>query len=182
MLSLRWLPAHPPAPGRRRPAVLLVAAAAALAVVAAGGSDRAAGHPAAVAAQAQGGRLIVLAGGDVDSVDPGVTYYTFGNTVANATQRTLLGSPPTTRSGSVPDLAEAPPEVSPDGLTVTVRIKRGVRFSPPVNREVTSRDVKYAIERGFFRTVANPYAKLYFGDLVGAEAWRHPTTRRSSSG
>jgi peptide/nickel transport system substrate-binding protein len=170
MLSLRWLPAHPPAPGRRRPAVLLVAAAAALAVVAAGGSDRAAGHPAAVAAQAQGGRLIVLAGGDVDSVDPGVTYYTFGNTVANATQRTLLGSPPTTRSGSVPDLAEAPPEVSPDGLTVTVRIKRGVRFSPPVNREVTSRDVKYAIERGFFRTVANPYAKLYFGDLVGAEA------------
>jgi peptide/nickel transport system substrate-binding protein len=171
MLSLRWLPAHPPATGRRRRAVLLAAAAAALAVVAAGGSDGAAvSHPPAVAAQAQGGRLIVLASGDVDSVDPGVTYYTFGNTVANATQRTVLGSPPTTGSGSVPDLAEAPPEVSPDGLTVTVRIKRGVRFSPPVNREVTSRDVKYAIERGFFRTVANPYAKLYFGDLVGAQA------------
>jgi peptide/nickel transport system substrate-binding protein len=38
-----------------------------------------------------------------------------------------------------------------------------------VHREVTSADVKYAIERGFFSTVANGYAGTYFGDLVGAE-------------
>jgi peptide/nickel transport system substrate-binding protein len=146
-------------------------AAAALAVVAAGGSDGAAvSHPPAAAAQAQGGRLTVLAGGDVDSVDPGVTYYTFGLMVTGATQRALLGSPPTAGGATVPDLAEALPDVSPDGLTVTVHLRRGVRFSPPVNREVTSRDVKYAIERGFFRTVGNPYAQLYFGNLVGARA------------
>ena len=44
----------------------------------------------------------------------------------------------------------------------------GVRFSPPVNREVTSQDVKYAIERGFFSTVANGYAQAYLCDIVGA--------------
>jgi peptide/nickel transport system substrate-binding protein len=176
MLSLRRLPARSPASRCRRPAVLVAAAAAALAILAEGGSSdgAAVSGPRATAAQAQGGRLTVLAGGDVDSVDPGITYYTFGNTVANATQRTLLGSPPAAGSASVPDLAEAPPEVSPDGLTVTVRIKRGIRFSPPVNREVTSRDVKYAIERGFFRTVANPYATQYFGDLAGAQAAAPP--------
>jgi peptide/nickel transport system substrate-binding protein len=96
--------------------------------------------------------------------------------VATATQRALLGSPPTAGSGIVPDLASEPPQVSPDGRTVTVHIMRGVRFSPPVNREVTSRDVKYAIERGFFRTVANPYAGSYFRDLTGARAGAPPGT------
>jgi peptide/nickel transport system substrate-binding protein len=76
----------------------------------------------------------------------------------------------------VPDLAAAPPQVAPDGRSVTVTIKPGIRFSPPVNRAVTSRDVKYAIERGFFRTVANPYAPLYFGDIVGARPNAAPGT------
>jgi peptide/nickel transport system substrate-binding protein len=55
-----------------------------------------------------------------------------------------------------------------------VTIREGVRFSPPVNREVTARDVKYAIERGFFNTVNNGYAGSYFGDLVGAELGARP--------
>ena len=51
-----------------------------------------------------------------------------------------------------------------------------MRFSPPVSREVTSADVKYAIERGFFNTVNNGYAGAYFGDLVGAEPGAKPGT------
>jgi peptide/nickel transport system substrate-binding protein len=51
---------------------------------------------------------------------------------------------------------------------VTVHLRKGVKFSPPVNREVTSADVKYAIERGFDTSVANGYVGAYFGDLVGA--------------
>jgi peptide/nickel transport system substrate-binding protein len=58
--------------------------------------------------------------------------------------------------------------VSGGGKTVTVHLRRGVRFSPPVNREVTSADVKYAIERGFASSVANGYVAAYFGDLIGA--------------
>ena len=41
-------------------------------------------------------------------------------------------------------------------------------FSKPVSREVTSADVKYAIERAFTANVANGYARVYIGDLVGA--------------
>ncbi|MFL5840928.1 MAG: ABC transporter substrate-binding protein, partial [Thermoleophilaceae bacterium] len=144
--------------------------------VATAGAGAAVSQPAATTTQAQGGKLTVLAAGDVDSIDPGIAYYTFGGMVSIATQRPLLGSPPTAGSGIVPDLATELPQVSPDGLTVTVHIKRGVRFSPPVNREVTSRDVKYAIERGFFNTVPNGYADLYFRDLVGARPGAPPGT------
>ena len=83
--------------------------------------------------------------------------------------RTLYTYAPTTRRRSCPTSRPAPPQVSADGKTLTVRIRRGVRFGPPVNREVTSRDVKYAIERGFNPNVANPYASTYYGDLVGAD-------------
>ena len=46
--------------------------------------------------------------------------------------------------------------------------QEGVMFSKPVSREVTSKDVKYAIERAFTSNVQNGYAGVYIGDLVGA--------------
>jgi peptide/nickel transport system substrate-binding protein len=52
---------------------------------------------------------------------------------------------------------------------VTVKLRTGVKFSPPVNREVTSADVKYGIERAFFKTVNNGYAGTYFADIEGAK-------------
>ena len=71
-----------------------------------------------------------------------------------------------------PDLAEALPEVSPDRRTIKVRLRRGIRFGPPVDREVRSGDVKYAIERSFKPSVASPSGEAYFSDLVGVEAFR----------
>jgi peptide/nickel transport system substrate-binding protein len=94
--------------------------------------------------------------------------------VVRATQRPLLGFSPGDPARPVPDLADALPEVSPDGRTVTVHLRAGVRFSPPVDRAVTSQDVKYAIERGFFRTVVNRYVGAYFADLVGAKLGAAP--------
>src|SRR5262249_40147156 len=41
------------------------------------------------------------------------------------------------------------------------------------------KDVKYAIERGFFNTVQNGYAGAYFGDLVGAKIGVKPGTQIS---
>ena len=66
-------------------------------------------------------------------------------------------------------MASGPPEISSDGKTVTVHIRSGVHFSPPVNREVTSADVAYAIERGANPNVANPYFSAYFASLEGCE-------------
>jgi peptide/nickel transport system substrate-binding protein len=116
----------------------------------------------------QGGVLTVPWSGDVDSIDPGVTYYSGGYMVANATQRTPMAYEPG-KTEARPDLAVEAPTVSADGKTVTLKLKSGVRFSPPVEREVVADDVKYAIERGFFKTVNNPYAGSYFADIVGAK-------------
>ena len=41
---------------------------------------------------------------------------------------------------------------------------------------MTAKDVKYAIERGFFNTVNNGYAGAYFGALRGAEVGAKPGT------
>jgi peptide/nickel transport system substrate-binding protein len=127
-------------------------------------------------AQQRGGTLRMLALAEVDSIDPGAVYTISGAGLLTGVHRTLYSYPPQQFNAPVPDLAEGPPVVPPDGLSVTVRLRAGVRFSPPVNREVTSADVKYAIERGFFRTVASPYAGLYFGDLVGAREGAAPGT------
>ncbi len=102
--------------------------------------------------------------GDVDSIDPGITYYSGGYMVSGVTQRAPMAYEPG-RAQARPDLATTAPTVSDDGKTVTVKLRSGVHFSPPVKREVVAADVKYAIERGFFKTVNNPYAPAYFGDV-----------------
>src|SRR5205823_10909303 len=47
----------------------------------------------------------------------------------------------------VPDLAESIPAPTAGGTTYTFKLKRGVRFGPPVGRAITSGDIRYAIER-----------------------------------
>ena len=118
----------------------------------------------------KGGTLKILSAGDVDHIDPGQAYYSFTYEITRPTQRALLVPRPGSTS-VMPDLAASMPTVSRNGKTVTVHLKHGVRFSPPVNRDVTSADVKYAIERGFSASVANGYAGAYFSVLRGA-----PTT------
>jgi peptide/nickel transport system substrate-binding protein len=118
----------------------------------------------------RGGSLTFLSAGDIDFVDPGRTYYMFANVVQNATQRTLYSYEPQDGMKAVPDLAAGPPKIAADKKTITVHLKSGIRFSPPVDRAVTSGDVKYGLERGFSAVVPNGYARSYFGDLVGAPA------------
>ena len=81
-------------------------------------------------------------------------YCQMGVFICYSTQKPLYSYKPDDSTTMVPDLAEGPPEVSEDGKTVTVKIKPGVKYSPPYDKEVTSEDVKYAIERGFFTSVA----------------------------
>ncbi len=134
-----------------------------------------------------GGDLSVLASSDVDYVDPGAVYYQFGYMVTNATQRTLLGWAPDDTVEPSPDLAAEAPVFADDGKTVTFTLRPGVRFSPPVDREVTSADVKYAIERGLLPGVANGYEQIYLADLIGFEraveqARRNPSVAPDISG
>jgi peptide/nickel transport system substrate-binding protein len=119
----------------------------------------------------KGGTLKVLASDDVDYIDPGQGYYQFTFMITYATQRPLYSWQPDDTTDPTPDLAADAPEISEDGKTVTVKIRPGVKYSPPVDRVVTSKDVKYAIERGFLPTVANGYAGAYFGDITGVKAF-----------
>ncbi|MCW2984009.1 MAG: hypothetical protein JWR63_1579 [Conexibacter sp.] len=117
----------------------------------------------------KGGKITMLAGSDVDFLDPGHSYFTQGYMVIYPTQRTLYSFKPQDASKPVPDLAEGDPQVSADKKTITVKIRTGVKFSPPVNRAVTSKDVKYAFERFFSVNVGGQYGS-YFSSIVGAPA------------
>jgi peptide/nickel transport system substrate-binding protein len=116
----------------------------------------------------KGGVLQVLDETDFEHIDPGIAYYSLDYEVVFATQRPLYSNKPNTASEVSPDMASGPPEISSDGKTVTVKLREGVHFSPPVNREVTSEDVAYAIERGANPNVANPYFHAYWESLEGA--------------
>jgi peptide/nickel transport system substrate-binding protein len=149
-------------------AALCVTAALALAACGSGGSTTGATNDNGAGGKT-GGTLKVLTSQDAQSLDPGVTYSSLDLNVLAATERTLYTYKPNDPTNIVPDLAAGPPQISPDGKTLTVKIRKGVHYSPPVNREVTAADVKYAIERGFNPHVANPYASTYYGDIVGAD-------------
>jgi peptide/nickel transport system substrate-binding protein len=125
----------------------------------------------------KGGKLTALWAGDTDNIDPGVTYYQMGTQIIRATQATLYAPKIDDAAVNEPQLAESDPQVAEDGCTVTVKIKKDWKFSPPVDRVVTTKDIKYAIERGFFSNVNNGYAGPYFGGLQGAKVGADPGTK-----
>jgi peptide/nickel transport system substrate-binding protein len=115
----------------------------------------------------RGGTLTVLDESDFEHLDPGIAYYSLDYEVVFATQRPLYSQKPNSTEPT-PDMAEGQPEISADNKTVTVKLKEGVDFSPPVNREVTAEDVAYAMQRGANPNVANPYFHSYFESVEGA--------------
>ena len=121
----------------------------------------------------KGGTLTSYSSEDFLHLDPGAAYFTQDYTAVYPTQRTLLIYPPNSSTQLAPNLATEVPSTANGGITdggktITVHIQHGVKFSPPVNREVTSADVAYAIDRGANPNVGNGYFQAYFGNLVGA--------------
>jgi peptide/nickel transport system substrate-binding protein len=135
----------------------------------------------------RGGTLQVISAGDIDYMDPGAAYYQFTYILDYAWQRALMGWPPDEDEAAQPDLADGEPQVSDGGRTVTFKIKDGVRYSPPVDREIRAADFKYAIERGLMPGVANSYVSSYLGDVIGfdqavAAIEQNPTVAPEISG
>jgi peptide/nickel transport system substrate-binding protein len=114
----------------------------------------------------RGGTLTVLQETDFEHLDPGIAYFSVDYAVVFATQRPLYSQKPNSTEAT-PDMAEGAPEISGGGKTVTVHLKEGIHFSPPVNREVVAEDVAYAIQRGANPDVANPYIQSYFKAIEG---------------
>ena len=70
----------------------------------------------------------------------------------------------------VPDLATTVPKPTNGGRRYTFHLKNGVKFGPPVNREITSKDVKYALERMARPKNGAQYA-FYFPVIRGWDAY-----------
>ena len=79
----------------------------------------------------------------------------------------------------LPDLAAALPRITQHGQTYTFTLRSGVRFGPPVNREVTSRDVAYAFERMASAPEAAQYS-FYYSIIKGFAT--HPGPPRPIAG
>jgi peptide/nickel transport system substrate-binding protein len=118
----------------------------------------------------RGGTLQVL------SEAPTIGLDTAGFTsVARAYARTLYGynlsEPPDQATVPVPDIASGPPQRSADQRTYTFTLRAGVRYAPPVNREVTAADFITAIQRLYDDKASPSQGPVYADLIVGASRY-----------
>ena len=135
-------------------------------------SSSSATSSAGTSAVKNGGTVTVLeVAGGIDSLDPGYFYYQTDYTdLGQTTHRTLYGFRPVDTSPQ-PDLATGLPVLSNGGKTLTIHIRSGVHYSPPLaGRTVAAADIKYAMERCFLSQVGNGYAFAYYSSIVGVPA------------
>jgi peptide/nickel transport system substrate-binding protein len=115
----------------------------------------------------RGGVLNDLQSEDFEHLDPGQAYFQLDYQITNATQRTLYSYKPNTFSQATPDMAEGSAQLGDGNKLITINVRKGVHFSPPVNREVTAADEVYAFERIANPNVANPYYLGYLASIEG---------------
>jgi peptide/nickel transport system substrate-binding protein len=162
--------------GKRRQQVRLVGLALALALVAAacGGGDDEGGGGEQQATPEKGGvlRTAISDFGFTNGFDPTGEYVAVAIGLYGAMERTLMGYKHVADAAGnelVPDLASAPPEISSDGLKYTFKLKSGVKWAPPLNRDVTSKDVAYAFQRINTAPLVAQYGFWYYGVVKGMD-------------
>jgi peptide/nickel transport system substrate-binding protein len=130
----------------------------------------------------KGGTLLVYSQSDVEALDPGMAYAAFDFALLRGMVRELYSFNSRIEGERslqpVPDLADGPYQLSADGRTYTFRIRRGVRYAPPADREVQARDFIYAVERQLdpAHPSPNPYSRL----IRGADAFAAGKARQIS--
>jgi len=146
--------------------------AAALVATGAAGPNRAAGSNVSA-----GGTLKIGwedSFGFTDSFDPTGEY--LGDAIgiySSLLVRTLVGYNHVAGAAGnklVPDLATSVPKPSNGGKTYTFHLKKGVKFGPPVNRVITSKDVRYALERLAKPRNGGQYG-FYYSVIKGFDAY-----------
>jgi peptide/nickel transport system substrate-binding protein len=164
--------------GKRRQQVRLVGLALALALVAAacgGGDDSGSGGDGGQQATAERGgvlRTAITDFGFTNGFDPTGEYIGTAFDLYVTMARTLMATkhiagPP--GNEIFPDLASAPPEISSDGLKYTFKLKTGIKFGPPVSRDITSKDVAYAFQRINTAPLVAQYGFYFYGVVKGMD-------------
>lgn len=153
----------PSNPSKRAAIAALVLAA----VLPAGcGSGAGGPKPAVNERPGRGGELTVLGPAPPATLDPhrivGVT-----GVMAHAVAFRQLYVHVPGKDAPVADLAAGPADISEDGLTVTVPVKRTGRFGPEGGRRIVARDVEHGLERALGDPIAGPRARRLLGAIDG---------------
>jgi len=161
--------------GKRRQRLRLVGLALAVALLAAacgGGDDDGGGTQQATP---QRGGVLRTAQSDfgfTNGFDPTGEYIATGIDFYGAMLRTLMSYKHVAGAAgneTLPDLAAAAPEISSDGLTYTFKLKPGLKWAPPLNRDITSQDVAYAFQRINTAALVAQYGFYYYGVVKGMD-------------
>lgn len=119
-----------------------------------------------------------------DSLDPGNTYYGWVQNFSRLYARALTTFKPAAGKEGlevVPDLAESLGKPSADAKTWTYKLRQGVKFQD--GTPITSKDVKYAIERSNFAPEALSNGPTYFkAYLEGGDKYKGPYKDKSADG
>ncbi|TYC16950.1 ABC transporter substrate-binding protein [Actinomadura syzygii] len=132
----------------------------------------------------KGGTLKFGSSDDFDSPDPGNTYYAFSQNIARIYGRGLTTFNPSAGEESlkvVPDLASDLGQSSDGGKTWTYKLRTGVKYDD--GSTVTSKDVKYAVERSNYSDelqLGPKYFKQYLVD--NKPAYKGPYKDKSDEG
>lgn len=117
----------------------------------------------------RGGTLRIANVAPLDSLDTAQSYAAASWALMRLYTRTLYSWDSSAEGEAigipVPDLAAEEATISPDQRAYTFRLRGGVRWAPPVSREIVAADFVYAIERQLAggRTPINPYLSLIEG-------------------
>jgi peptide/nickel transport system substrate-binding protein len=123
---------------------------------------------------AKGGTLRIANPGDWESLDPTDMYYAYEWNFVRLYGRALVmfaPAPGTEGTKLVPDLAESLGVPSDNAKTWTYKIRKGVKFED--GAAVTSKDVKYAVERTLDKDVF-PNGPTYFNDFLDLQGYTSP--------
>jgi peptide/nickel transport system substrate-binding protein len=136
------------------------------------------------ASTAKGG-TVTMENSDVpDSLDPGNTYYGWVQNFSRLYARTLLTFKPAAGKDGltvVPDLATGPGKASADAKTWTYTIRSGLKYDD--GTPITTKDIKYGIERSNFAPEALSNGPTYFkAYLAGGDKYQGPYKDKNPNG
>ena len=126
------------------------------------------------AAPVKGGSLVVTFQDEPIELDPAIAWGATSTSIERLTYEgliTYVSRPGEEGTQLAPSLATEVPSAANGGLsadarTYTFHLRRGVRFAPPVDREVKAQDVKWSVERMMAEPLAP--ATFFYTGIVGA--------------
>ncbi len=142
-----------------------------------GGGASSASAPSGSASPTRGGTLVVTFQAEPVTLDPAIDFEGPGWAIEHCIFGNLLNyssGPGSAGTKIVPDMATVVPTVANGGITnggktYIFHIRPGIKFAPPVNREVTAADFVYSFQR--MMSLPTAPAKGYYAGIVGLQAF-----------